>query len=345
MLKKLLSTFKVLQPSTQNPAETEAADAISSPEKTAALSVKLEAEIAALADTPNSTRRMMLRKQHEQAMLAGRRHAIEAEGQRVAAVTQRDKAKGEKNLEQAHQALASAERVLLEKQSGHFAVLARLEPLETRLSLAIQGAADQLSAARSAFDAAVLNGDESAEMVAAEKLYELEAGTLNPAGPLQLRLAAIRREEDKAKKELTAAEQGKNKATQAVFQAQAEIALIEYDRQVQALLDAYVAQAVAVAKCPDRLSPSVKVGPLGVEVSSAERIVFGNRIDSLASRRMLSPFLVRDMINDMTATPDLAILGINVQDIEELPTESTNDRPIPGSLTQLASGAFAVFSG
>ena len=133
MLKKLLSNFKNIQPSTQNPAETEAAESISSPEKTAALVARLEAAIAALADTPNSPRRMMLRRQYEQAMLAARRHAIESESQRVIAATQRDKVNGEKNLEKAKQAFASAERMFLEKQAGRFAVLARLEPLESRL--------------------------------------------------------------------------------------------------------------------------------------------------------------------------------------------------------------------
>ena len=51
------------------------------------------------------------------------------------------------------------------------------------------------------------------------------------------------------------------------------------------------------------------------------------------------------MINDMTATPDLAILGTNVQDIEESLAETTNSRPMPGSLVQLASGGYETYYG
>lgn len=342
MLKKLLSTFKVLQPLTQNPAETEAADAISSPEKTAALLVRLEASIATYAETPNSPRRMMLRSQHGQAMLASRRHAIESESQRVAAATQRDKANGEKNLEKANQAFAGVDRVFLEKKARHLAVLARLEPLEAQLTLAIQGAVDQLSAAQAAFDAAVLKGDEPAEMKAAEKLYEIKARTLNPAGPLQLRLAAIRREEIEAINALAAAEQKKSEANKAILRAQADLALVEYDRQVQALLDAYVAQAIAVGKCSDRVSPSAKIASFEAQVSSGERIVFGGRMDNFSNRH-LSAFVVRDMIADMTKEPDLAMLAANVEDIAELPPESDEDRrmsPVPGGLVARADGGF-----
>ena len=338
MLKKLLSTFKVLQPSAQTPAEAEAADSISTLEKTAALLARLDASIAALADTPNSPRRTMLRKQHAQAMLASRRHAIESEGQRVTAATQRDKISGEKSLEKAKQAFASAERVYLEKQSRHLAVLARLAPLESQLTLAIQGTADQLSAAQAAFDAAVLKGDEPAEMKAAEKLYELKAGTRNPAGPLQLRLAAIRREEIEANNAMAAAEQEKNEANDAILHAHAELALVEYDRQAQALLAAYMVQAIAVKKVSNKVSPSAKIDAFSAQVSSGERIVFGKRMDNFSNRH-LSNFTVRDMVNDMTTEPDLAILGTNVQDIAELLSESEEERrmhPVIGGLVARA---------
>ncbi|CAN5353942.1 hypothetical protein BH10PSE16_BH10PSE16_43410 [soil metagenome] len=253
---------------------------------------------------------------------------------------QRDKANGEKSLEKAKQAFASADRVFLEKQSRHLAVLARLVPLESQLTLAIQGTADQLSAAQSAFDAAVLKGDEPAEMVAAEKLYELKAGTKNPAGPLQLRLAAIRREEIEANNALATAEQEKNEANKAILHAQADLALVEYDRQVQALLDAYVAQAIAVAKCSDKVSPTAIIHLFQAQVSSGERIVFGRRMDNFNNRH-LSAFVVRDMIADMTKEPDLAILGANVEDIAELFSESKEERrmsPVIGSLVARADG-------
>ena len=129
------------------------------------------------------------------------------------------------------------------------------------------------------------------------------------------------------------------------MQAKAALALVEYDRQVQVLLDAYAAQAAAVAKCSGALTPAMKIGPLDIDVSSTERVVFGNRIDALSRRRMPSPFLIKDMINDMTATPDLAILGTNVQDIEESLAETTNSRPMPGSLVQLASGGYETYYG
>jgi hypothetical protein len=320
MLNKLLSTFKTRQPDTRSAAENEAAKSISTPEKAAELLAQLQAAVEIAEQGPNLARRNMLRRQRDEAALACRRHGIEAERQQVAAALQRDKASGEKDLEQAQKSLASADQVLTKQQDRHRAVLARLEPLESQLALAVQVAADQLDSAKTAFNAAVLKGDEPAEIAAAEKLYQMESEGKTAAGPLQLRLEAIRREEVDAKNALAAASQAKQDANNLILQARATLALVEYDRQAQALLEAYVNQAIAVRARGAVTGPTVHV--FDMQVSSAERIVGGNGV----SNGRLPGYVLDGLVAAMLAEPNLAILATRIEDIEEPQSE-----PLPAS--------------
>lgn len=312
MLVKLLSKFKASHPAAQNPAETKAAQSIGTAEKTAALLIQLEADRAAAKS--GTERHKVICKQQKEAELARGQHQIESERQRVAATIERDKASGQKALEKAQESLASADAALLKSQARNRAVLARLEPLEAQLTQAKQDAADQLNAAQKAFDTAVISGDESAEVAAAEKLYQLKTESNNPAGPLQLRLGAIRNEEIEVKNALAAAEQEKHDANKAILRAKADLALVEYDRQVQALLDAYVTQRIAVNACGEKIYSMPDL--FGAQVGSAERIMFGKKIDGY-SQKVLPKYAVEKIISDMSAEPDLAILAINAEDVAE----------------------------
>ena len=314
MINKLLSTFKTRQPDARSAAENEAAKSISSPAKAAELLARLQADFAATEGEATPARRNMLRKQVEQAELAIRRHDIETERQQVAAALQRDKDSGEKDLEQAQKSLASADQVVTKQQDRHRAVLARLEPLQAQLALTIQNAADNLLSAKTAFDAAVLTGDEPAEIAAAEKLYQLEAEGKTAAGPLQLRLDAIHREEIDARNALAAASQAHQDAGNSILQAKAVLALVEFDRQAQALLEAYVTQAIAARACGAMAVSNVSV--FDVQVSSAERIVGGKGIDAFNNRH-LPGYLIDGIVTTMFAKPDLAILAVNVGSIAE----------------------------
>jgi len=320
MLNKLLSTFKTRQPDTRSAAENEAEKSISTPEKAAELLARLQAAVEIAEQGPNLNRRNMLRSQRDEAALACRRYGIEAERQQVAAALQRDKASGEKELEQAQKSLASADQVLTKQQDRHRAVLARLEPLESQLALAVQVAADQLDSAKTAFDAAVLKGDEPAEIAAAEKLYQMETEGKTAAGPLQLRLEAIRREEVDAKNALAAASQAKQDANNLILQAKATLALVEYDRQARALLEAYANQAIAVSACAGMAGSKVRV--FDMQMSSAERVIGSKG----ASNGRLPDYVIDGLVAAMLAEPNLAILATRIEDIEEPQSE-----PLPAS--------------
>lgn len=201
-------------------------------------------------------------------------------------------------------------------------MLARLEPLESQLALTIQNAADSLGSAQAAFDAAVLKGDEPAEIAAAEKLYQMETEGKTAAGPLQLRLEAIRREEVDAKNALAAASQAKQDANNLILQAKATLALVEYDRQAQALLEAYVTQAIAVkaSGCKRGLKA------FDVQVFSAEHIVGGRGMDAYNNRR-LPGYAIDGLVTTMSTEPNLAILATTVEDIAEPQSEPLPEPP------------------
>ena len=311
MINKLLSTFKTRQSDTRSAAENEAAKSISSPEKAAELLARLQAAIEIAEQGPDLVLRSMLRNQREQAAIACRRYGIETERQQVVAALQRDKASGEKDLEQAQKSLVIADQVVTKQQDRHRAVLARLEPLESQLALTIQNAANSLHFAQAAFDAAVLKGDEPAEIAAAEKLYQMEAESKTAAGPLQLRLNAIRREEIDTKNALAAALQTKQDASNSILQAKAALALVEYDRQAQALLEAYVTQATAVDACGAMARRKVQV--FDMQVSSAERIVGGKGV----SNGRLPGYVMDGIVSAVSVEPNLAILATRVEDIAE----------------------------
>ena len=338
MINKLLSTFKTRQPETRTAAENEAAKSISTPEKAAELKARIQVAINTADAGSNLALSALLRSQLEQATLACRRHDIETECQRVAAALQRDKASGERDLEQAQKSLASTDQVVTKQQDRHRAVVARLAPLESQLALTIQNAADNLASAQAAFDAAVLKGDEPAEIAAAERLYQMETEGKTAAGPLQLRLAAVRREEVDAKNTLATALQAKQDANNLILQAKANLALVEYDRQAQALLDAYVTQAIAVGACSAmRIS---KVNIFDVQVSSAERIVHGKVMNSFNNRH-LPGYVIDGIVTTMFAKPDLAILATRVEDIAEpLPDPQEDLVAVPG--VRYPDGSFDV---
>ena len=338
MINKLLSTFKNRQTDAPSAAENEAAKSVSSPEKAAELLARLQADFAATEFGSTPARRNILSKQVEQAKLACSRHDIETERQRVTAAMQRDKDGFEKDLEQAQKSLTGAYQALVKQQDRHRTVLARLEPLQSQLALTIQNAADNLISAKNAFDAVVLTGDEPAEIAAAEKLYRMEVEGKTATGPLQLRLEAIQREEIDARNALATASQTHQAAGNGILQAKAALALLEYDRQAQALLDAYVTQAIAVRACGSTAMSHVSV--FDVQVSSAERIIFGKKMDAF-NNRYLPDYFVDAIVKSMFAKVDLGILAIKVQDIAEpLPEPQEDMVAVPG--VGYSDGSFDV---
>lgn len=321
MLKKLFSTFKATESATTNPEEAAAADAISTPEKVAALLARLDAEIAA-AEPKFGNQYKLLRRQHDQATLAALRHQIEAERQRVAAVVKRDKAQAEKTLADANEQHAGAVARLGALQAKHQAAADRLEPLEAELKKAKQQAGERAVQAQKAFDAAIAKGDEVAETAAAETLYQAQeelkrGGTLG--GPLGLRIGALRRELEAAAAAVDAAAGSVEEAEHACLRAKAELAFVEYDRQAQALLDAYLAQRAAAAACGTgpkaRSINSSAAGTFEVQICSPERIVNGRRMDAY-NKRVLPGSIVASLLDAVTKTPNLKVLAARVEDLQ-----------------------------
>lgn len=323
MLSKIISKFKTPDAVTKNTAEAAAAETISTLEKTASHIARLE--VARDAETKYSSRHQLLAKQHEQASIAARRYEVEAERKRVAGVVQRDKATAEKALDAANDQHAIATDNLKKAQAKHHAISARLQPLEAEQTNALAKAQEQAAAAKTEFDAAIAAGDDTAESIAAERLFQAkensESGTaLN--GPLALRIEALRNELVVAADLVTVQEKAIQQATKAGLQAKAELALVEYDRQAQALLDAYVAQRVAVSACGGVSTPGAgwatgfsgrTVDQFDVQISSSERILLGARIDAYNNRHLPS-HAVTQIIDAMTA-PDLSILAAKVEDL------------------------------
>lgn len=320
MLSKLIARFKADEPVAQNTDEIAAADAISTPEKVAALLARLDADIA--AEPHFGSRYRLLRSQHDQATLAALRHQIEAERQRVAAVVKRDKAQAEKTLADANEQHTAAVARLGAVQAKHQAAADRLEPLEAELKKTKQQAGERAAEAQNAFDAAIATGDEVAETAAAEKLYQAQeelkrGGTL--AGPLGLRIGALRRELEAVAAAVDAAAGSVDEAARACLRAKAELSFVEYDRQAQALLDAYLAQRAAEAACvgdPEARSINRRaVGNFEVQICSPERIVNGLRMDAY-NRRILPVYIIASLLDAVTKTPNLKVLAARVEDLQ-----------------------------
>lgn len=333
MLNKIISKFKTPDVATQDPAEAAAAETISTPEKTAGLLARLEA--ARDAETKHSPRHQLLSKQHQQASFAAQRFQIEGERKRVAGVVQRDKATAEKALAEADGQHAIATDNLKTAQAKYQALAARLQPLEAEQKNYQQKVQERVTTAKTEFSAAITAGDDVAEAVAAEKLFQANVAGLPGAslsGPLALRIEALCNELQLAADIVTVHEKAIEQATQARLQAKAELALVEYDRQAQALLDAYVAQRVAVAAAfaSNQTTHAVfrtaagwcPVDQFDLQVSSPERIISGARMDAYNNRHM-PVFVLTGIIDAMKATPDLSILAARPDDVSGMSPEET----------------------
>lgn len=342
MLSKLLSKIKTTPMPAQNPAEAAALESISTVEKAEALQTRLKAAQDA-CDHSMPVRRNLLRRQSEQVDLAIRRLQIEHERDRVASVMQRDKARYDEDLKRAEDDLARADVELKTRQDQHGAVADRLKPIEAALAQIAVDAAARVEAAQRAFNAAVVQGDEAAETAAAEALIqaknESNSGTDVKSGALRLRLEAIRREEAEAGDAVGAATQALQAAQAAILQAKAELAVLEYDRQAQALLNAYIAQHNAVAACGSSLVGSRhRVETPEISIGSVERIMFSDRTSDYNKKRM-PLYMVHGLANSMAAAPDLSVLAANADDVVEPPPEPLDSRSEPLSAADALDSA------
>jgi hypothetical protein len=325
MLNKLISKFKTPEVVTQTPAEAAAAESISTLEKAELLENQLDA--AQRAENGPSPRRELLRKQMKQAWIAVQHHRMADEKTRVAALMKADKISADMAIKAANEAYPVAASYLVAEQEKHHSIAARLVPLEAGLNKARQQVKDGCATAQKEFDAAIASGDEVAEVAAAEKLFKAEKLSNQDAplsGPLELRIAALRRELAAADARVSAAEVDLEDASQACLKANAELALLEYDQQAQALFEAYLVQRRVVNACGDGVNLSFpKVNDFVFAVSCRDRITFNSAMHEKNGR--LSCDASNEFINALTSTPNLSVLATNVNELPATPKPEMNE--------------------
>ena len=343
MLNKLISKFKATQTAAPNPAHAAAADAISTPEKAASLVAQLVA--ARDAVETHSPRHRFFSNQLQEARRVLKRHELDEERKRVASAVQRDMAAAEKSLSLADEQRAIASSNLNTALAKRQALLTRLQPLEAEKAQAQQQAEEHALFAQKEFDSAISAGDIAAEKLAAAALYQAKNDCQSGSalmGPIDLRINAIRGELVVASDIVSVQEAAIAQAEQARLIAQAELALVEYDRQAQSLFDAFLKQRVAVDACMASL-PNTEhrrhpfsgrtVDQFEAQVSSPGRIVFGSSIDAY-NNRYLPSHTYMPAVYAAGAKPDLAVLAASVDDLpEDPPTEPVN-LPDPATADQ-----------
>ncbi|OLP05155.1 hypothetical protein [Rhodoferax antarcticus] len=314
MFKTILSKLKPAQTNLSR-AEEAMLTTLANPEKTAALVSRFEAALTAAPDY--SAVRRFEESRLVQARLAMKRHVIDSERQRVAAVMQADQAICDQDLQTANENHATALRALGLCDSRREAVLKRLEPLEAEQTALGQAALQRAAAAQIEFDEAITTAAPEGEAIAATKLFQAQkdcegGSVLN--GPLGLRIVALQREIQAVSDAMDLQQSAVDQAAQARLDAQAALASLEYDRQAQALLEAYLAQRIAISAAqalqkpgaPTKVFWNQKIDKFESQISSTQRIIFGGDIDPRT--RHLSNYAIDDLCRALEFKPNLSLL-------------------------------------
>ena len=145
------------------------------------------------------------------------------------------------------------------------------------------------------------------------------------AGPIQSQIDTIRGRLDAATQDVANQSDALEKTQHARLIAKAEVSLVEYDQQAQALFDAWLKQRVAVdlasrskpeAVFDKALFDGRAVSGFEAQVSSCERIAFGKNFSTDNNRYM--PALVwHDAYIAAIKLPDLAVLSLNADDLPD----------------------------
>lgn len=338
MLNKLLSKLKPASNASHSPTETAMLATLASPEKTAQLIAQLTAARDAEQDYHGNPRRGLLSEKLKHLGVVAMRHHLDAERQRVLDVTKRDQASAEKALRSANEDQATALRELASHEDKRQAVVNRLAPLEAELSALQQTLVQFAQEAQIEFEAAIAQDNADAERKAAAKLFEAQQNFDSTAvltGPLGLRIAALRSEIDAHNAIVVSRQSAADQAVQAHLVAQAELALLDYDRQAQALFEVFLVQGAAAeaAQGVDKNGLPIqavanRIAEFEAQISSPERIVFGDAITAYNNRHL--PYgLTQQIFKALMFKPDLKLLLARLEDLPEAPLappESTEFR-------------------
>ena len=312
MLQKLVSKFAKSEPSTSlTSAELDAKASIDTIDKCYQLLEKLEVSLKLNID--NDERKRLLRKQIDEVKLAIIHHQVNDERARVEAVFKRDTVACDAAKSKAQESHRVATAKLQEARTKYQGIVDRLTPLQDELARNRVAAEEVAKTAQASFDAAIASGDASAETIASERLYQSlkasDAGGMS--GPLALRIAALQRELDAFEQVVADANNLVALAEKAIADADADLALLNYDQQVQKLLAAWVIQKVAT-KCKVMhnqggrtfisTAGAFEVDLFELQISSIERTLFGLNMD-VYNRRHLPNWICEHLVKVILEGP------------------------------------------
>ena len=338
MLQKLVSKFAKSEPTKSlSPAELDAQASIATIDGCYQLLEKLEVSVKLNID--NSERKRLLRGQIEEVKLAIIHHQVNDERARVDAAFKRDSVTCNAAKSHAQESHRAAAAKLQEANAKHQVIIDRLTPLKDELARNRLAAEEAAKTAQDNFDAAIAAGDASAETIASEKLYQALKATDDGgmSGPLALRIAALQRELDVAVQAVAAAKDLVSAVDKSIAYAEADLALLDYDRQVQKLLDAWVIQKVAVRSTAKHnqvgrtfisTAGAFAVDLFELQISSHERTLFGPKMD-VYNLRHLPNWVCEHLVKFASGTPNLQTLAAKVEDLPEvMPVETPENTPM-----------------
>ena len=286
MLKKLISGFVKPADSEQNPAEAAIAETISTPEKLAELVDGYERDLRLLHNTMNqgSPRGRALKNKLSQLKIARARFDMAAEKPRIAEALARNTEAAKTAIVDADARLSAAQKTLAAQTEKLANLDGRLEPLRADLASRKVQAEENVKTAQAAFNAALMEGDDDKEIAAAESLVTAKsifAARTNNEGPHTLRVQSLEGERALAVEAAQQATLQLKEAVQNQLRAVASLKLIEYDRLLMPLMDAWAAAKVAADKCGYGAYPPHSVGEFSILTSNSEHMPSASAAEAL----------------------------------------------------------------
>ncbi len=330
MFKKIASKFAKSEPSKKlTPYELDAQASISTLDGCYQLLDKLQASRTASLGLGDWKRTSFIDRQMKEAELAKIHYQVNEERARVEAIFKRDSMTCDAAKSAAQESHLAAVAKLQEVNVKHQGIFDRLIPLQDELARSRVEAEEAVKVAQANFDAAIAAGDTSAETIAAEKLHlalkVVDVGGMS--GPLTLRIAALQRELDAAGQVVADVKNLVAGAEKAIADTDADLALLSYDKQVNLLLDAWVAQKAAVSLALKHhpsgrtfrtATGSLEVDLLDIQIGSPERALFGASMDY---KRKPPQWVCEALVKAAMGSPNLEILAAKVDDLPAMEPE------------------------
>jgi len=217
--------------------------------------------------------------QIEQVTRAAARLLLEAERKAVTAAIAASKSVATSAIKAAESALAVADSGSADAAQTYAATVARMAPLSALVLELRQSAAQRVQAAQTRFDEVMgqTSADEKAERDASQTLIEAKRESAESGAAECLRLDKLASQLEALKTVEEAATRARSEAAEALNQARAALALVEFDDARQLMIDAYFVADQAVESAGGRVrGHSVPDAP-SVDFSQAAHALGGGR--------------------------------------------------------------------